>query len=61
MRSFGAVDRDGTMVAEARDVVVGPTRRNLVVLDSGVAAGEQLVVVGQKSVSDGDRINIVGR
>lgn len=58
---FVAVERDGTTVAEVREVALGPTRRNLVVLESGVEAGEQLIVVGQKSVADGDRINIVGR
>jgi len=58
---FIAVERAGTTVAEAREVVLGPQRRNLVVLESGVEAGERLIVVGQKSVADGDRINIVGR
>jgi RND family efflux transporter MFP subunit len=58
---FVAVDRDGQMVAEARAVVRGPTRRNLVVVEEGVEPGEQLIVVGQKSVADGDRINIVAR
>jgi RND family efflux transporter MFP subunit len=58
---FVAVDRDGQMVAEARAVVRGPTRRNLVVVEEGVEPGEQLIVVGQKSVADGDRVNIVAR
>ena len=50
--------RDRT-VAEVRPVVLGPTRRNLVVLESGIELGEQLIIVGQKSVADGDRVNIV--
>ena len=58
---FVAVQRGGNLIAEARAVELGPTRRNLVVIRAGLAAGEQLVVVGQKSVSDGDRVNIVGR
>lgn len=57
--AFVAIERDGNMIAEVRPVVLGPTRRNLVVLESGVSAGEQLIVVGQKSVADGDRVNIV--
>jgi membrane fusion protein, multidrug efflux system len=57
--AFVAVERSGTMVAESRDVVLGPSRRNLVVIEEGVVPGEQLIVVGQKSVADGDRINIV--
>ena len=29
-------------------------------VESGIEAGEQLIVVGHKSVADGDRVNIVG-
>jgi membrane fusion protein, multidrug efflux system len=47
-------------VAEVRPVELGPTRNNLVVVESGIEVGERLVVVGQKSVSDGDRVNVVG-
>lgn len=57
--AFVAVERNGTLVAESREVVLGPSRRNLVVVEEGLAPGEQLIVVGQKSVADGDRINIV--
>jgi RND family efflux transporter MFP subunit len=56
---YVASERDGTTVAEARDVVLGPTRRNLVVVQEGVEAGERLIVVGHKEVEDGDRIRIV--
>ena len=52
-------ERDGVTVAEVRPVILGPTRRNLVVLESGIELGEQLIMVGQKSVADGDRVNIV--
>jgi hypothetical protein len=54
------VERGGTLVAEVRTVVLGPRRRNLVVIESGLAAGERLIVVGQKSVENGDHIRIVG-
>lgn len=57
---FVAAERDGTVVAEARPVVLGPSRRNLVVVESGLAPGERIVVVGQKSVAAGDRLNVVG-
>lgn len=57
---FVAVERDGNTVAEVRDVVLGPARRNLVVVEHGVAVGERLIVVGHKDVEDGDRIRIVG-
>lgn len=59
-RLFVVAERDGEQVAEARDVVVGPSRRNLVVIEEGVSAGEHLVVVGQRTVADGDRVNVVG-
>jgi hypothetical protein len=39
--------------------MLGPTRNNLVVIEEGIEAGELLVVVGQKSVADGDRVNVV--
>jgi RND family efflux transporter MFP subunit len=57
--AFVAVDRGGEMVAEAREVVLGPARRNLVVIAKGLAEGERLIVVGQKSVEHGDRIRVV--
>jgi RND family efflux transporter MFP subunit len=59
--AFVAVERDGVVVAEVRQIELGPSRRNLVVAASGVEAGERLIVVGQRSVEDGDRINIVGQ
>ncbi|HSH75876.1 MAG TPA: efflux RND transporter periplasmic adaptor subunit, partial [Longimicrobiales bacterium] len=56
---FVAGKRDGVDVAEMRRVELGPTRRNLVVVESGLAEGDRLIVVGQKSVAGGDRIRIV--
>ena len=58
--AFVVVDRGGVEVAEVRDVELGPTRRNLVVIEDGLSVGENLIVVGQKSVADGDRVNLVG-
>jgi RND family efflux transporter MFP subunit len=58
---FVVSERDGNDVAEVRSVVLGPSRRNLVVVESGVNAGERLVVVGQKAIADGDRVNVVER
>jgi len=54
-------ERDGVRVAEARPVVLGPARRNQVVIEEGVTEGEQLIVVGHRSVADGDRVNVVQR
>jgi len=58
---FVAVDEGGETLAIVRPVELGPTRRNLVVIEAGLSSGEQLIVVGQKSVANGDRVNIVGR
>lgn len=54
-------ERDGVQVAEARPVTLGPARRNQVVVAEGVSLGEQLIVVGHRSVADGDRVNVVTR
>ena len=57
---FVIAERNEVSVAEVRSIILGPARRNLVVIESGIKPGEQLIVVGQKSVADGDRVNIVG-
>ncbi len=54
-------DRDANgPVARARQLTLGPSERNLVVVAGGIAPGDRIIVVGQKSVADGDRINVVG-
>jgi RND family efflux transporter MFP subunit len=57
---YVVVEQGGEAEAEVRPVELGPTRRNLVVIESGLVLGERLVVVGQKSVSHGDRVRVVG-
>lgn len=52
------VEEDG--VAREREVVVGPSQNNRVVLESGLEAGDRLIVVGHRSVAEGDRLNVVG-
>lgn len=47
-------------VARARPVELGPRQRDQVVIGGGLEAGERIVVVGQKSVADGDRVRVVG-
>jgi membrane fusion protein, multidrug efflux system len=58
--AFVAGEQDGSPVAQVRPVELGPTQRNLVVIESGLAAGDRLIVVGQKEVENGDHIRIVG-
>lgn len=47
-------------VAEARRVEIGPSRENRVVVTDGLAVGDEVVVVGQRIVADGDRVRVVG-
>ena len=53
---FAAVEWEQGMVAEVRPVTVGATQRDMVVIEEGIESGERLIVVGQKSVADGDRV-----
>lgn len=46
-------------VARARHVELGPAQLNQVVIRDGLVPGERLVVVGQQTVADGDRVNVV--
>lgn len=57
---FVVAEEDGVMVARERRVELGPAQRDMAVVESGLEPGEQLVVVGQKSVAGGDRVKIVG-
>jgi len=58
---YVVAERGGSRFAEVRPVVLGPARRNRVVVEDGVESGERLIVVGQRSVANGDRVNVVER
>jgi membrane fusion protein (multidrug efflux system) len=47
-------------VVASRALELGPSQRNEVVIETGLTAGEQLIVVGQQQVTAGDRVNVVG-
>jgi RND family efflux transporter MFP subunit len=47
-------------VVVSRAVELGSSQRNEVVIETGLSAGEQLIVVGQQQVAAGDRVNVVG-
>jgi HlyD family secretion protein len=51
--------RDGKMRAKARPVLLGMKREGSIEILSGLAAGERLVVLGQRYVKDGDEVNVV--
>lgn len=57
--AYVAAQQGGTAVAQVRPVELGPAQRNLVVIQSGLEQGDDLIVVGQKEVENGDRIRIV--
>lgn len=46
--------------AEARPVVPGASRGELVVIREGLEEGDRIVTVGQQRVADGDALNVVG-
>lgn len=50
------VEEDGRAVKRA--VTIGRTQRGNVVINSGLESGEQLIVVGQRSVNDRDKVNV---
>jgi membrane fusion protein (multidrug efflux system) len=52
--------RDGYDVAVARDLTLGTSDENDVVVLEGLAAGERVVVRGQQLTDPGDRVRIVG-
>lgn len=58
---FVAVEHRGETRAEARQVALGASRANRVVITSGLSAGDRLIVVGQNRVAGGDRLLIVDR
>ncbi len=57
---FVAVEEDGQLFARPRAVRLGPSYADRTVIDSGIRAGERVIVRGQQLVEAGDRIRIVG-
>lgn len=54
------VEGENGLVAEARDVTLGATSENEIVVTSGLEAGDRLVVSGHQLVDPGDRVRVVG-
>lgn len=57
--AFVVAERDGATVAEVRPLTLGASQANMVVVEDGLQPGDRLIVIGQKSVADGDRVNVV--
>lgn len=58
-QAFVVAESEGGDVAEARDVTLGASFENRVVVTDGLAPGDRLVVRGQQLVDPGDRVAIV--
>ncbi len=56
---FVADSSDTGLVARQRYVVLGPSSEGLVVVRQGLRFGEQVVVLGQNDLSDGDLLEVL--
>lgn len=52
-------ENDGSLVAERRAVTLGPSYAGNVVVESGLEAGDQVVVNGQYNLTTGDAVEVV--
>jgi len=57
---YVATGSGAEVVAQARQVVLGPAQGNRVIVDAGLSPGDRVIVVGQNRVAPGDRLEIVG-
>jgi RND family efflux transporter MFP subunit len=57
--AFVARDMGGESVAEVRPVRLGSTQGNEVMIEEGLAVGDQLIVLGQNQVANGDHVQVV--
>ena len=56
---FVVVEEDGVLVAKRQRVVLGPSYAGNVVVESGLSAGDQVVVNGQYNLTEGDQVEVV--
>lgn len=56
---FVVIDENGTLVAERRSITIGPSYAGQVVVESGLYAGDEVVVTGQYSLTNGDAVEVV--
>ncbi len=59
--AFVVTGAGGEQRVESRVVTRGPAQQNTVVVEEGLTAGDELVVVGQQQVAAGDRVRVVSR
>jgi membrane fusion protein, multidrug efflux system len=56
---YVVTERGGQQVVEARPVVTGTTAGGRVLIESGLEAGERVVVVGQQQLAGGELVRVV--
>ena len=56
---FVVIDEGGTLVAERRPVTLGPAYGGNVVVEQGLFAGDEIVVLGQYNLNEGDAVEVV--
>jgi multidrug efflux pump subunit AcrA (membrane-fusion protein) len=56
---YVVADRDGYPIASAREVELGPSYGNRIVIAAGLEIGEQLITVGQRLVDEGSFVRVV--
>ncbi|HSM35840.1 MAG TPA: efflux RND transporter periplasmic adaptor subunit [Longimicrobiales bacterium] len=56
---YVAVPDGDAWVAEVREVETGAADGGRIVIESGVEAGDRVIVLGHRRVSDGDRVNVI--
>ena len=56
---FVVIDESGTLVAERRPVTLGPAYGGNVVVEQGLFAGDEVVVLGQYNLTEGDAVEVV--
>ncbi len=57
---FIAAEGENGLVAESRAVRLGPSFEDEVVIEEGLEAGDELIVVGHQLVDPGNRLRVVG-
>jgi RND family efflux transporter MFP subunit len=56
---YVVADRDGYPIASAREVELGPSYGNRIVIAAGLETGDQVITVGQRLVDEGSFVRVV--
>lgn len=56
---FVVTSEDGRSVASRRRITLGPSYSGRVVVESGLEAGDEVLVLGQTNVTEGDAVEVV--